>query len=176
MFMRFGPVIYIAVSLILTVLGGIIGTRFGWHIDAAWTLIAASAFVFAPEVTLILGLLLGLTLDGLAGAGSILYIFAYGGFAAILAYGRRPFYVEGFFPGWITSIIGAELLWLFIGGYCRAILLFGGTVRVPGWLSPFLVCALVGFPLAYWLAVVFRPRPSEPGPSRLHVRPRSIRT
>lgn len=163
--MRFGPIIYVVLGLVLSVLGGMFFTRFGWPMDIAWILIAASAFVFAPEVTLAAGLVFGLTLDGLTGTGSLVYTLSYTGFGAIIAYGRRPFFLEGLLPGWIAALIGAEVLWLFIGGYARAINMLGGHASVPGWQSPFLLSVLIGYPFAFWLAKRFLPRGTE---SRSH--------
>ncbi len=169
--MRFGHIIYVFLGLVLTVLGGVAYTRLGWPMDVGWIMIAAGAFVFAPEVILLQGLLYGLTLDGLTGGGSLMYTFAYTGFGAGLAYGRRPFFLRGLIPGWLLALVGAELLWLFLGGYCRAIVLFGGAVRPPGWLSPFLISVLIGYPFAYGLARLLLPRRSEP--SRVRWRPAS---
>jgi len=174
--MRFGPLIYAILALVFTTLSGVIGARFGWRIDAAWVMISAAAFVLNPELTLLLGIVLGLMLDGLSGNGFYIYTISYGGFSALLAYGRRPFYIEGFFPGWIIALIGAQILWLFMGGFARLIVLIEGAARISGWISPFLLSVLIGYPVAYRIALMLKASPGDKIPSRHHRFVRTVRS
>jgi len=153
---------WLAIGVILVVLSGIAGTRLDWSIDFAWLFVAALAFCNPPELAPIAGLIFGLILDGLTGTLGF-YTISYGGFGVVLLVLRRAFYLNGFVPGWILAVAGAELLWLFLILLSHAISMLGGSPRVVGYVSPFLLATLIGYPLVYWVSAKLLAVPVEPG-------------
>ena len=142
---------YLAVGVVLVVLSDILATRLGVPIDIAWLLVASAAFLYHAELAPIAGLTFGIVLDGLSGSVGV-YSVSYLGFGTIVVLFRKAFFLGGFIPAWILAIVGAELLWLFFGAYARAIILLGGAAQIPGFISPYLLSTLIGFPLVYWLS------------------------
>lgn len=154
-------IIYLVAGLVLVIVSEIVDARLGWSLDLAWLLIAAAAFAWPVEVAPLAGILFGLILDSLSGTGTLIYALSYGGFGLIMLLVRRAFYLGGIIPGWIMAVVGAELLWLFMGVFSQGIILLGGAARSPGWLSPFLLSTAVLYPLAYWVATRLLRHPVE---------------
>ena len=154
-------IIYLVVGLLFVIASEIADVRLGWPLDLAWLLIAAAAFAWPVEVAPLAGILFGLILDSLSGTGTLIYAVSYGGFGLIILLVRRAFYLGGFIPGWIVAIVGAELLWLFMGVFSQGIILVGGAARSPGWLSPFLLSTAILYPLFYFAATRFLRHPVE---------------
>jgi hypothetical protein len=155
-------IIYLCVGLILVMLFDITDARLGWHIDMAWLLLVAAAFGLPVELAPLGGILFGLTRDGLSGDVSLIYTVSYGGFGLIVLLIRRGFFLRGFFPSWIIAVVGAEVLWLFMGFFSQAMLLLGVATRTPGWLSPFLLSTLIIYPVVYLAAMQLLRNPAEP--------------
>jgi hypothetical protein len=149
---------YLAVGIFLVVLADIISARLGIRVDIAWLLVASAAFLYPAELAPIAGLTFGIVLDSLSGSIGV-YSISYLGFGTIVVLFRKAFFLGGFIPAWILAVVGAEFLWLFFGAYARAIVLLGGAAQVPGFISPYLLSTLIGFPLVYWLSrfVLIRP-------------------
>jgi hypothetical protein len=155
-------VVFLAFGLLLVVLCEILNARLGWSIDLAWVLVVSAAFLWPSEAAPIGGLLFGLVLDGLTGAGSLVYAVSYGGMGLLILLVRRAFYLKGFVASWITALVGAEFLWLLIGLFSQANVLLGGAARFSGWFSPFAISSAVLYPIIYFGASRLLRQPSEP--------------
>jgi hypothetical protein len=141
--------IYLASGVLLMLLNEITNTRLGWSMDIAWLIIVSAAFAWPSEMGPISGMLFGLTLDGLSGAGSLVYTITYGGMGLLVLLIRKAFYLKGFVASWIVAVLGAEILWLLLGVFSQANVLLGGNARFPGWFSPFIFSSVFIYPVVY---------------------------
>jgi len=142
--------IYLVIGLVAALLAGMANTKLGWSIDLVWLIVVASCFSKGGELGPIAAVIYGLILDGLSGSGGV-YTVSYAGFGTLILLTRRVFYLEGLIPAWILAMIGAEAIWLFFGAVARAILILGGAAGPPGYISPFLLSTLIGFPFVHWI-------------------------
>lgn len=163
MFIRW--ITYVVVGLVLVLLSLIANTRFEWSIDLAWVLVVAAAFAWPVEIAPIAAIIFGLTMDGLSGSSGF-YMVSYLAMAILIVLAKRVFYLEGFFPAWITAVVGAEILWLFFWISARGIQLIGGGVRQSGLVSPFILSTLLIFPFAFIIVRAVLIRPPEKSRSR----------
>ncbi|HEX9746074.1 MAG TPA: hypothetical protein VGB30_11675 [bacterium] len=159
--MKIRWIVYVLVGLLVVVYGDMLNQSMDTHFDYAWLIIAAAAFAFPPEIAGFAGLLFGLTLDGISGGGTMVYTISYGGIGALLVIIRKTFFFEGIIAGWLSAIVGAEVLWLFIVLLSKAVRLLGVAVAQPGLISPFLLSIIIGYPFVHLLTQWVLPKPSE---------------
>jgi len=145
----------------IVAVGGLFNTSLDWGVDFAWLLIAASAFAYPAEIGALAGVLFGLMLDGMSGGGTLIYTLSYGSMGSAIVILRKTFYLEGLVMGWVAAILGSEILWLFFRLLTKVLILFGYPVRMVGWISPFLLSIVIGYPVVWYLTSMILRKPVE---------------